>query len=120
MKIGYLSGVICTFLTLNSACWAATLSAPGLIRFEGAIVERGCRSSLGADATLALNACPAAGHRTVVEVNDVDPLSPRSDIKVKLVADGGQGRYYDQQYRLVDGAGMPVQSGNYLITMTLP
>ncbi|MGJ7516074.1 type 1 fimbrial protein [Pseudomonas baetica] len=118
MKIRYLSVAVCTFLTLNSACWAAALTAPGSIRFEGAIVERGCRSSLGADATLVLNACPAAGRGTVIQVND--PLVARTDITVTLIADKGQGRYYDQQYRLLDGTGKPVQSGQYLITMILP
>ena len=118
MKIRYLSVAICTFLTLNSTCWAATLAAPGSIRFEGAIVERGCRSSLAADATLALNDCPAAGRGTVIEVNDL--LGARSDITVTLIADKGLGRYYDQQYRLMEGTGKPVQSGQYLITMILP
>lgn len=37
-----------------------------------------------------------------------------------LVADSGGGRYYDQRYLLVDGGGKPIQSGNYVITLTAP
>ncbi|NUU38085.1 type 1 fimbrial protein [Pseudomonas sp. C2B4] len=120
MKIRYLSVALCTFLILNSVCRADTLAVPGSIRFEGGIVERSCRSSLGTDLTLALSTCPAAVRGTVLKVNDVDPLTARADITVKLFADNDQGRYYDRQYRLVDGAGALVQAGNYLITMTLP
>ena len=39
---------------------------------------------------------------------------------VRLVADSGKGRYYDQRYVLVDSAGKLIQSGNYIITMTSP
>ncbi|WP_371926555.1 hypothetical protein [Pseudomonas sp. PB105] len=39
---------------------------------------------------------------------------------VRLVADSGSGRYYDQRYRVVDSTGKPVQSGNYVVTVTAP
>lgn len=120
MKIKHLPVAISVVFTLSGSCWAATPAAPGTIRFEGAIVERSCSSGLSTQATVELNTCPALGRATVINVRNVDPLSARAQVTVKLLADSGQARYYDQRYALVDGTGAPVRSGNYLITMTLP
>ncbi|WP_137806424.1 type 1 fimbrial protein [Pseudomonas sp. G(2018)] len=120
MKIKHLPVAISVFFTLSGSSWAATPGAPDTIRFEGAIVERSCSSGLSTQATVKLNTCPALGRATVVNVRNVDPLSASAQVTVKLLADSGQGRYYDQRYALVDATGAPVRSGNYLMTMTLP
>jgi type 1 fimbria pilin len=120
MKIKCLPVAVSVFLALNGTCWAATPAAQGSIRFEGGIVERGCSPGVGADSTLHLKTCPATGRTPAVNVSNIDPLSAPADIRVKLLADRDQGRYYDQQYQLVDGTGAPVRSGNYLITVSLP
>ncbi|WP_371913946.1 hypothetical protein [Pseudomonas sp. 35 E 8] len=39
---------------------------------------------------------------------------------VQRVANSGNGRYYEQRYVLVDSAGKPIQSGNYVIILTSP
>ncbi|MNN69375.1 hypothetical protein D3C81_1851620 [compost metagenome] len=120
MNFKSLPVAVSIFLALNGTCWAATPAAPGSIRFEGGIVERGCSPGVGKDSTLHLKTCPATGRTPVVNVRNIDPTSAPADITVKLLADRDQGRYYDQQYQLVDGAGAPVRSGDYLITVSLP
>jgi hypothetical protein len=63
------------------------------------------------------SAVSAGSVETVRSVSALD----QSSVNVKLVADRGRnGRYYDQRYELVDGLGMPVRSGTYLITLTSP
>ncbi|MHC8354576.1 type 1 fimbrial protein [Pseudomonas sp. LB3P81] len=119
MKIMHLSAAMSLCFTLNSACHAAPPMAQGTIRFQGAIVERGCSAAMGKPSTLMLNACPTPAGTPTVNVHGIDPISARANLK--LVSDSGrEARYYDQQFEIVDSSGAPVRSGNYLITMTLP
>ncbi|WP_256577054.1 hypothetical protein [Pseudomonas sp. Irchel s3b6] len=58
--------------------------------------------------------------QSVEPVRSVSALD-HSRVDVKRVVDRTQdGRYYDQHYALVDGAGKPVTSGAYLITLAYP
>jgi len=109
------------FFALNGVCLAA-----GSIAFQGSVVEPGCKSGVGTDATLALYGCPAHSHAMRIEVSAIQPTASvravgQTSVNVKLLADSGrESRYFDQQYVLVDDAGSPVRSGNYLITLSMP
>jgi hypothetical protein len=102
------------------------LAAPGTIRFQGSIVEPGCQSRVGADGTFELYQCSAQSRAMRVEANAFAPIASvsavgQSSTHVKLLADGGrEGRYFDQQYVLVDDAGSPIRSGDYLVTLSMP
>lgn len=116
------------FLGLSGVCSAAPQSIQGTIYFHGSIVEEPCTPSATTDgrAVLSLHKCPRLSRGNDIRVNGVGPSSSvtalgQSPVNVKLVADSGkQGRYYDQQYALVDAAGKPVNSGVYVITLTSP
>lgn len=84
MKIKHLPVAISVVFTLSGACWAATLAAPGTIRFDGAIVEGSCSSGLSTQATVELNTCPALGRATVINVRNIDPHSALAQVTVKL------------------------------------
>ncbi|WP_223464623.1 type 1 fimbrial protein [Pseudomonas sp. GL-RE-26] len=113
-------------LSLLFAFSGACLAASGTIRFQGSIVEPGCQSRVGTDGTFDLYQCSAQSRAMGVEANTLAPTASVSAVgqsrtHVKLLADSGQeGRYFDQQYVLVDDAGSPVRSGNYLITLSMP
>ncbi|MGE7956851.1 type 1 fimbrial protein [Pseudomonas sp. NPDC089530] len=119
------------FLGLSGVCSAAPQTAQGVIYFHGSIEEEPCTPSMvpdvsGSSLTFNLSQCPTLSRGNDIRVSAVGPSRTvtaldRSAVDVKLVADSGQaGRYYDQQYVLVDKAGKPVNSGTYLITLTSP
>ncbi|AZE47383.1 hypothetical protein C4K04_1695 [Pseudomonas chlororaphis] len=116
------------FLGLSGICSAAPQSIQGTIYFHGSIVEEPCTPSSTAQggAALSLRQCPQFSRGNDIRVHGVGPSSSvtaigKSPVNVKLVTDSGkEGRYYDQQYALVDEAGKPVNSGTYLITLTSP
>lgn len=116
------------FLGLSGICSAAPQSIQGTIYFHGSIVEEPCTPSSTAQggAALSLRQCPQFSRGNDIRVHGVGPSSSvtaigKSPVNVKLVTDSGkEGRYYDQQYALVDEAGKPVNSGMYLITLTSP
>lgn len=116
------------FLGLSGVCSAAPQGVQGTIYFHGSIVEEPCTPSSTGNgaAALHLNRCPQFSRGNDIRVQGVGPSSTvtaigQSPVNVKLVTDSGKaGRYYDQQYALVDGAGKPVTSGTYLITLTSP
>ncbi|PXX75370.1 hypothetical protein SAMN05660489_00845 [Pseudomonas sp. LAMO17WK12:I10] len=116
------------FLGLSGICSAAPQSIQGTIYFHGSIVEEPCTPSSTAQGGAALNLrqCPQFSRGNDIRVHGVGPSSSvtaigKSPVNVKLVTDSGkEGRYYDQQYALVDEAGKPVNSGMYLITLTSP
>jgi hypothetical protein len=121
-----LSVGISLFFALSGVNLAATASGQGVIQFHGSIVEPGCTSRVGMSSTVEFNGCPtplpgsAISVRSVESVRSVSALD-HSSVNVKLLADSGRdGHYYDQQYEMVDGAGKPVRSGMYLITLTSP
>ncbi|EJL08057.1 hypothetical protein [Pseudomonas chlororaphis] len=116
------------FLGLSGICFAAPQSIQGTIYFHGSIVEEPCTPSSTAQGGAALNLrqCPQFSRGNDIRVHGVGPSSSvtaigKSPVNVKLVTDSGkEGRYYDQQYALVDEAGKSVNSGMYLITLTSP
>jgi len=117
MKIKHLPIVISILSTLSGASRTA-VAAENTLRLEGAIVERVCHSSVKTPGMFELNTCPALARATAFGVNSLD--RPRPGIRLTLLADSGQDRYYDRRYALVDNTGATVSAGNYLVTMTLP
>jgi type 1 fimbria pilin len=121
-----LSVGISLFFALSGACLAATPLGQGVIQFHGSIVESSCSSGVGAGSTFEFNGCPTRVRGDSVSARSVEPVRSvsaldHSRVGVRLVAEGSKdGRYYDQQYALVDTAGKPVNSGAYLITLTSP
>ncbi|WP_192564806.1 type 1 fimbrial protein [Pseudomonas gozinkensis] len=117
---------ISLFFALSGACLAATPSGQGVIQFHGSIVESGCSSHVGTRSTFEFTGCPNKVSGDSVSVRSVAPVPSvsaldHSRVDVKLVVAGNKdGRYYDQQYALVDAAGKPLNSGAYLITLTSP
>lgn len=122
----HLSVGISLFFAVSGACLAATLAGQGVIRFQGSIVEPGCTSHVGANSTVELNGCPTSARGSASNAVGVEPVRSvtaldHSRVDVKLVSESSKdGRYYDRQYALVDGAGKPLKSGSYLITLTAP
>lgn len=106
------------------AVWAGTCmaSSQGVIQFHGSIVEPGCTSVAQGGTLMELKGCPLASRGNQFQAQPVGQVKALGNAaaNVKLVADSGAGRYYDQRYVLVDSLGKPVQSGNYVITMTMP
>lgn len=121
-----LSVGISLFFALSGACMAATPSGQGVIQFHGSIVEPGCNTRVGASSTFEFNDCPTRVSGNSVNVRSVEPVRSvsaldHSGVNIKLLAGRIQGgRYYDQEFELVDGSGKPVRSGGYLITLTSP
>lgn len=103
-----------------STCGAAQTVGQGTIRFSGAIVESGCATNARSGSVMELRGCAQSSRGSRIEVRSVAPVASIDAPHVRLVADTGEGRYYDQRYVLVDRAGKLIQSGNYIITMTSP
>ncbi|MVV49339.1 type 1 fimbrial protein [Pseudomonas sp. PB120] len=116
-----ISVCISLFLALKGTCLAAAPPS-GTVQFHGSIVEPGCTSRASTQAAFELNGCPFPGHAVTMKVNSLGPvIRGHGSVNVKRLADSGQkDRYYDSQYELVDGAGKPVRSGMYLITLSMP
>lgn len=115
--ISVFAGLFCLWA---SACGAAQTVGQGTIQFTGAIVEPGCATNARSGAVMELTGCASFNRGSRFEVRSLAPVASVNVARVKLVADSGAGRYYDQRYLLVDSAGTPIVSGNYVITMTLP
>jgi hypothetical protein len=114
------------FFLLSGACQAANFLGQGVIRFHGSIVESGCTSRMGVSSMFEFNDCPTKVSDNSVSVRRVEPVSSVSAIEpsgghVKLLVGRSQdGRFYNQQYELVDGGGKPLGSGAYVVTLTSP
>lgn len=120
MNVGRFS-VMTGFLCLwASTCGAAQIVGQGTLRLTGAIVESGCATNARSGAVMELRGCARVSRGSRFEVRNVAPVASVNAAHVRLVADSGEGRYYDQRYLLVDNAGKPIESGNYVITMTSP
>lgn len=116
---------ISLFFVLSGSSFAATPLGKGVVQFHGSIVEPGCTTLTGTSSTFQFKGGrpPMASAISVRSVKSMrsDSLLDHSSVNVRLLADSDRdGRYYDQQYELVDGAGKPVRSGTYLITLTSP
>lgn len=101
----------------TGACMAAS---QGVIQFSGSIVEASCATNARSGSVMELRGCAQSSRGSRIEVRSVAPVASVDAPHVRLVADSGEGRYYDQRYVLVDRAGKLIQSGNYIITMTSP
>lgn len=104
------------------AVWAGSCMASGVIQFRGSVVTPGCEAGALGGSALELKGCPQVFRGNQFDVQTIRSVQAvgNSPVNVKLVADSGEGRYYDQRYQLVDSRGKPVQSGAYIITMTAP
>ena len=117
-----------TFLVfaLSGVSLAAVPLGQGVIQFHGSIVESGCITNVKMSSTFEFKRCPSPQLGSAVNVRRVESVSSvsatgHSNVKVKLLAGSSpDGRYYNQQYELVEGSGKPVLSGAYVITLTLP
>ncbi|EPJ95829.1 hypothetical protein [Pseudomonas psychrophila] len=111
---------------LSSVSLAAVPLGQGVIQFHGSVVEPGCITNVKMSATFEFKRCPSPQLGSAVNVSRVESVSSvnatgHSSVKVKLLTGSSpDGRYYNQQYELVDGSGKPVLSGAYVITLTLP
>lgn len=109
-------------LSTFSPCQAATPLGSGAIHFTGSVVESACATSPQSNGWR-ISACPTRNFD--VNVQGVEPKSFISSmgygpVHAKLVNSKVQDRYLDQQYTLVDSTGMPVNTGNYIIILTMP
>lgn len=104
------------------AVWAGSCMASGVIQFQGRIYAPSCTPVAPGGSALELKECPQAFRGNQFDVQTIRSVQAvgNAPVNVKLVADSGEGRYYDQRYQLVDSRGKPVQSGAYIITMTAP
>ncbi|UEH06252.1 type 1 fimbrial protein [Pseudomonas sp. HN8-3] len=116
-RFAVVTGLLCLWA---STCGAAQTVGQGTIRFTGAIVEPGCATNARSGSVMELRGCARLSRGSRFEVRHVAPVASVNAAHVRLVADSGEGRYYDQRYLLVDAAGKPIESGNYIITMTSP
>lgn len=104
-------------VVFSSACQA------GVIHFQGAIVEPACSVQASVDARVELKGCSSASRGAAIEAQSLSSVTVLSGsaVKVRLLADSGPaGRYFDRQYQLLDEAGQPVSSGDYVVTVSMP
>ncbi|MEW5700182.1 type 1 fimbrial protein [Pseudomonas synxantha] len=120
MNVGRFSVMASLLCLWASTCGAAQIVGQGTLRFTGAIVESGCATNARSGSVMELRGCARVSRGSRFEVRNVAPVASVNAAHVRLVADSGEGRYYDQRYLLVDNAGKPIESGNYVITMTSP
>ena len=116
-RLGVVTGLLYLWA---STCGAAPSVGQGTIEFTGSIVETGCATNARSGAVLELTGCAEASRGGDVDVRGLKPVASVDAAHVLLVADARSGRYYNQRYVLVDGAGKPIQSGNYVVTLTTP
>ena len=122
---GLAVGISLFFALVSGSGQAATTVAQGVIQFHGSIVEATCTTGDGAGATLALSGCPQFVPASNVSAQGVEPVRTvsaldHSVVKVKMVTETRDGRYFDRQYNLSDAAGKPLRSGAYLVTLSYP
>ncbi|SEM49131.1 hypothetical protein SAMN04487857_102264 [Pseudomonas sp. ok272] len=95
--------------------------ASGVIRFQGSIVEVGCVAQRAEGAAMELRGCPMIARSNGISVPGARPLGSvtpvgNSTANVQLKADSRQR----DRFILVDATGKHVQSGAYIVTLTLP
>ena len=125
MSSQHLAVGISLFFALVSGTAQAAPVSHGVIHFRGSIVEATCTTGDGAGATLALSGCPQFVPASNVSAQGVEPVRTvsaldHSVVKVKMVTETRDGRYFDRQYNLSDAAGKPLRSGAYLVTLSYP
>ncbi|MBN0980212.1 type 1 fimbrial protein [Pseudomonas hygromyciniae] len=123
---GLAVGISLFFVLVSGSGQAATTVGHGVIQFHGSIVEATCTAGGGSGATLALSGCPTFASASSISARGVEPVPTvraldHTAVKVKLVTETtGDGRYFDRRYSLNDGAGKPLRSGAYLVTLSYP
>lgn len=116
---------------LSGMCFAESPMSQGVIYFQGGIVEETCTPVIQSgnyeqSTRFELEKCPTLIRRGAVRVRDVNSVGSgtvldHSRVNVQLIADNGKsGSTYSQQYSLVSSTGKLVDSGAYLITLTVP
>ncbi|MBV4481753.1 type 1 fimbrial protein [Pseudomonas khavaziana] len=120
MNVGRFSVMASLLCLWASTCGAAEIAGQGTLRFTGAIVESGCATNARSGSVMELRGCARVSRGSRFEARNVASVASVNAAHVRLVADSGEGRYYDQRYLLVDNAGKAIESGNYVITMTSP
>ncbi|WP_305955136.1 MULTISPECIES: type 1 fimbrial protein [unclassified Pseudomonas] len=95
-------------------------ASQGVISFSGSLVDGPCATNARSSASMELTGCTTASHDTHIDVRKVATVAGIDAASARLVSQARVGRYYDQQYQLVDSLGMPIQSGAYVITLTSP
>ncbi|WP_248751509.1 type 1 fimbrial protein [Pseudomonas sp. MWU15-20650] len=115
--ISVVAGLLCLGASTGGA---AQTVGQGVIEFKGSIVEPVCAANARSGAVMELNGCSNASRGSRLDVRSLAPVASVNAPHLRLVTDSGEGRYYDQRYLLVDGAGKPIRSGNYVITLTSP
>jgi type 1 fimbria pilin len=121
MNIRRMSLGLGLLLGLGGSCLATAATGQGEIRFQGAIVEPPCKVSVTGQG-LALQGCPKAAPGGDISVPGMEPLMTVSSldspaVPARLQASDG---LLPRQYRLLDAASRPIQSGNYRVTLTYP
>lgn len=101
----------------TGACMAAS---QGVIQFTGSIVEAPCATNARSSSAMALTGCTTAARDTSIHVRNIATAAGVDAASARLVSQVRNGRYYDQQYVLIDNLGKPIQSGAYVITLTSP
>lgn len=118
--------IACFLLIGVEAANAQSESVNGVIRFRGNIVESSCMAGGASETFVDLVECPQANTGQVISVRNVSLVdsnanNPQTNVTAQLIAYANQrDHYYTQRYMLRDGEGKPVNSGNYLVTLTLP
>lgn len=98
----------------------------GVIHFQGAIVEPACSVQTSVDGRVELTGCSPASRGSAIEVQALAPTASAkalggSAARVRLMADNSPTeRYFDRQYQLLDEAGQPLRSGDYVVTLSMP
>jgi hypothetical protein len=102
----------------------------GVIHFQGAIVEPACSVQASVDGRVDLTGCSPASRGSAIEVQALAPTASakalggsavRVRVRVRLMADNSPTeRYFDRQYQLLDEAGQPLRSGDYVLTLSMP
>lgn len=98
----------------------------GVIHFHGAIVEPACSVQASVDGRVDLTGCSPASRSTAIEVQALAPTASAkalggAAVRVRLMADNSPSeRYFDRQYQLLDEAGQPLRSGDYVVTLSMP
>lgn len=118
MKIKSVSVVAGLLCVAAGVCSAAQSAGHGVIEFRGSIVEAGCAANARSGAVMELSGCITDSRSSRPEARNM--ATGGGAARAQLVSQSRDGRYFDQRYLLVDATGKPVESGNYVITLTSP
>lgn len=115
--VSLLAGALCLGA---GVCNAAQSGSQGVIYFSGSIVEPSCATNAHSGASIALTGCATASHDMHVDVRKIATVASVDGASARLVSQARSGRYYDQEYLLVDALGKPIETGAYVVTLTSP